>query len=89
MSQSSQAQSEEEENRTPMDTFQMTCDQYYSVVNETSPEFLKEKALIEQSFQRKFDILHNYLKEKLSYIRKEASFIQQMEEDSVISQNLS
>lgn len=84
MSQDNTSHAEEESessNPSHMSSFLALCEQYYDIVNETSPEFQKEKKAIEQAFCHDLEILDNYEKERIRLIVQEGKFIQQLEDD--------
>lgn len=86
MNQDNTSHAEEESDSSspsPMSTFLSLCEQYYDIVNETSPEFQKEKQAIEQAFSHDLEVLDNYEKEKIRLIIQEGKFMQQLEDDKL------
>ncbi|KAK8863629.1 hypothetical protein M9Y10_011317 [Tritrichomonas musculus] len=85
MSQDNPSHEEESDssNPSPMSSFLALCEQYYDIVNETSPEFQREKLAIEQAFSRDLEVLDNYEKEKIRLIIKEGKFMQQLEDEKI------
>ena len=75
------AQSEEETNTDHHKKFEELCDEYYSIVNETSPEFQKECEAIRDSFSKKIQALDNYARSKRRLVFKESLFHQQIQND--------
>lgn len=60
------------------ETLECLLEKYYSIVDETSPEFQEELSTIHTKYESKFQTLNNLEQRKLHQVLQEALFRQQI-----------